>query len=146
MQSIAPHGAGLYKIVKMQDKPLVAVSAGHYSMGGEFTCLEMKGDKLHYIVENPFDCTIHYEILLPDGRVAILEIGKAVTGLEKDCKGKVERGFQVDLPRIENKEFNITDYGAVAGGKVSNTKDFADAIAAAGVQGGRGAAPGGRLL
>lgn len=78
MQPIAPHGAGLYKIVKIQDKPLVAASTGHYSMGGEFTCLEMTGDKLHYIVENPFDCTIHYEILLPDGCVTILEVGRGI--------------------------------------------------------------------
>lgn len=80
MQPVKPHAAGLYKIVPMQNKPLVVVSTGHYSMGGEFECLEMMDGKLHYCVQNDFDCTVHYEILLPDERIVTLEI----------CKGRYE--------------------------------------------------------
>lgn len=76
MQPVKPHGAGLYKIVPMGDEPLVVASSGHYSMGGEFECLEAVDGKLHYIVQNDFDCTIHYEILMPDERIVTLEISK----------------------------------------------------------------------
>lgn len=39
--------------------------------------------------------------------------------------------FEVKLPEIPEREFVITEYGAVTGGKVSNTAAFAKAIAAA---------------
>ncbi len=45
--------------------------------------------------------------------------------------------FEVALPEIPDREFVITEFGAVAGGKVSNTKAFAGAIEAA-VQAGGG--------
>ncbi len=54
--------------------------------------------------------------------------------------------FDVKLPVRSDKEFNIKDYGAVAGGKVSNTKAFADAVAAAALSGGKVVVPGGIWL
>lgn len=45
-------------------------------------------------------------------------------------------GFEVKLPEIPEREFPITEYGAVSGGKVSNTKAFAAAVAAAQKAGG----------
>ncbi len=74
MKAIAPHGANVFKVVKMQEEPLVVKSTGHYSMGGEIECLEMVGDKLHYIINNAFEYPIEYEVLLPDGRVVSLMI------------------------------------------------------------------------
>ena len=56
------------------------------------------------------------------------------------------REFDVKLPVRSETEFNIKEYGAVAGGKVSNTRAFADAIAAAAVSGGRVVVPGGIWL
>lgn len=44
--------------------------------------------------------------------------------------------FEVKLPKIPEKQFLITEYGAVTGGKVSNTKAFAAAIEAASEAGG----------
>ena len=41
--------------------------------------------------------------------------------------------FNVDLPHINNTEYKITDYGAVSGGVVSNTKAFKETILAAAV-------------
>lgn len=69
MKELAPHGANVYKVVKMQDTPLVVKSTGHYSMGGEIERLEMSDGKLSYTIENKFDCPIQYDILLPDGNV-----------------------------------------------------------------------------
>lgn len=54
--------------------------------------------------------------------------------------------FDVKLPVRSDKEFNIKDYGGVAGGKESNTKAFAEAIEAAAVSGGRVIVPGGIWL
>ncbi|MCR4903350.1 MAG: glycoside hydrolase family 28 protein [Butyrivibrio sp.] len=54
--------------------------------------------------------------------------------------------FTVVLPKIWEKEFNIKDYGAIAGGKKSNTKAFAAAIDAAAVDGGRVIVPNGIWL
>lgn len=53
---------------------------------------------------------------------------------------------EVELPIRYTKEFNIEDYGAIPGGKVSNTKAFADAIAAANATGGRVVVPNGIWL
>ena len=44
--------------------------------------------------------------------------------------------FEVKLPVIPEQQFLITDYGAVMGGKVSNTQAFARAITAAEKAGG----------
>ena len=44
--------------------------------------------------------------------------------------------FEVLLPEIPAKEFDITEYGAVNGGKVSNTAAFAEAVQAASKAGG----------
>lgn len=44
---------------------------------------------------------------------------------------------EVKLPKRSDTEFNIVNYGAVAGGKVSNTQAFAAAIGEAAVQGGK---------
>ncbi len=44
--------------------------------------------------------------------------------------------FEVKLPEIPEQQFVITEYGAVSGGKVSNTKAFAKAIQAAAEAGG----------
>lgn len=73
---IAPHGANVFKIVKRQDKPLVVKSTGHYSMGGEIEELKVVDGKLHYVVNNPFDCPIWYEILLPNGKLTTLVVDK----------------------------------------------------------------------
>lgn len=73
-KEIAPHGANVYKVMKMLDRPLVVKSTGHYSMGGEFELLEMREDKLHYVVSNEFACPIQYVVLLPDGSQRLLEI------------------------------------------------------------------------
>lgn len=70
----------------------------------------------------------------------------AVTGMDKKGENMMECGFCVDLPQIADKEFYITDYGAVVGGKVSNTGAFAAAIGAAGVRGGRVVVPAGIWL
>ena len=43
---------------------------------------------------------------------------------------------QVMLPEIPEKEYKITEYGAVSNGKISNTKAFAAAIEAASQAGG----------
>ena len=72
MKPIAPHGAGLYKVVKQKDKPLVVRSNGHYSMGGEFDKLLWQDGKLQYEVNNAFAFELSYEILLPDERMVKL--------------------------------------------------------------------------
>ncbi len=54
--------------------------------------------------------------------------------------------FEAKLPRRYGEEFNIRDYGAVPGGKVSNTKAFAAAIAKASEKGGKVVVPGGIWL
>lgn len=54
--------------------------------------------------------------------------------------------FEIKLPECGDAEFNIADYGAVAGGKVSNTQAFAEAIAAAAAQGGKVVVPKGIWL
>lgn len=54
--------------------------------------------------------------------------------------------FAVKLPVRREGSFDIRDYGAVAGGEVSNTKAFAEAIEAAAVNGGRVVVPGGIWL
>ena len=56
------------------------------------------------------------------------------------------RPFEVALPRISDREFDIREYGAVAGGKVSNTGAFARAVEAAGGSGGRVMVPDGIWL
>lgn len=54
--------------------------------------------------------------------------------------------FDVKLPVRSDKEINIKDYGAVAGGKESNTKAFAEAIEAAAESGGKVIVPRGIWL
>ena len=54
--------------------------------------------------------------------------------------------FNVDLPQINSTEYKVTDYGAVPGGVVSNTKAFRETILAAAKQGGRVVIPGGIWL
>ncbi len=76
--SIAPHGANVFKIVKIQDKPYVVKSTGHYSMGGEFERLEMVDGKLHYVINNKLDLPVQYEILLPDGRSVSLTVNRGM--------------------------------------------------------------------
>lgn len=66
-EKIAPHGATIFKVCPMQDKPMVVKSTGHYSMGGEFEVLDMVDGQLHYVVNNPFDDSIAYEFILPEG-------------------------------------------------------------------------------
>lgn len=56
------------------------------------------------------------------------------------------KAFEVELPKRSDKEFNIREYGAVAGGKVSNTKAFAEAISAASINGGKVVVPRGIWL
>lgn len=76
VKEIMPHGANVFKIAKMQDKPLVVKSTGHYSMGGEIERLEMMDGRLYYVIKNEFDCSIEYEILLPDGKIVPLVINR----------------------------------------------------------------------
>ncbi len=78
-KAIKPHGANVFKVTKMQNKPLVVKSTGHYSMGGEIEALEIVDGKLHYIINNSFDCPIWYEILLPDGKIVTLVVDKGRT-------------------------------------------------------------------
>lgn len=66
---IPPHGAGIYKVMRQGDKPIVVESTGHYSMGGEFEVLALEGEELHYVIENPFHCNNEYKIWLPNGRI-----------------------------------------------------------------------------
>ncbi len=73
---IAPHGANVYKVVRMQEKPQVVKSTGHYSMGGEFDRLEVIEGKLYYTITNLFDWDVEYEVLLPDGRVVSFVVKK----------------------------------------------------------------------
>lgn len=54
--------------------------------------------------------------------------------------------FQAELPKIQEKEYNIVDYGAVSGGVASNTKAFAETIAVAAETGGRVVVPDGIWL
>ena len=54
--------------------------------------------------------------------------------------------IKVNLPDICEREFYITDYGAVSGGIKSNTKAFAAAVTAAAEQGGRVIVPDGIWL
>lgn len=54
--------------------------------------------------------------------------------------------FVVNIPSFPNTEFNIADYGAVSGGKVSNTSAFKKAIADACINGGRVIVPNGIWL
>lgn len=54
--------------------------------------------------------------------------------------------FKVELPKICDKEYVLTAYGAVSGGMVSNTGAFAAAIAAAAKTGGRVVVPNGIWL
>lgn len=41
------------------------------------------------------------------------------------------REFQIELPKRHEINYDIRDYGAVAGGKISNTEAFEAAIKAA---------------
>lgn len=75
-EPIAPHGATLFKICEIQNKPMVVRSTGHYSMGGEIECLEMQGSELHYVIENFFDCPVEYDFLLPEGWIVSATIPK----------------------------------------------------------------------
>jgi len=75
-QEIAPHGAGLFKVVKQEKRPMVVCSTGHFSLGGEIECLEMQGDVLHYVITNYFDKVVHYTVLLPNGKLVVLDIEK----------------------------------------------------------------------
>lgn len=54
--------------------------------------------------------------------------------------------IEVNLPARSDNEFDIRDFGAVPGGKVSNTKAFADAIIAANANGGKVVVPAGIWL
>lgn len=54
--------------------------------------------------------------------------------------------MQIQLPNRCEADFDIRDYGAVAGGKVSNTHAFCSAVEAAAVNGGRVVVPGGIWL
>ena len=58
----------------------------------------------------------------------------------------MSRIVEVKLPVREQKDFSIVEYGAVAGGKVSNTEAFAKAVSAAAVSGGRVVVPAGIWL
>lgn len=58
----------------------------------------------------------------------------------------MNKQFEVKLPIRSENEFDIRDYGAVPGGKVSNTKAFEEAIGAASVNGGKVVIPGGIWL
>ena len=66
----------MFKVMRQPVRPVVVCSTGHFSMGGEIECLEMMGDKLHYIIENLFDKTVEYSVLLPDGRLVQLCINR----------------------------------------------------------------------
>ena len=54
--------------------------------------------------------------------------------------------FTIELPNINNKEYYITDYGAVSGGVVSNTKAFSTTVERASETGGRVVVPDGIWL
>jgi len=73
---IVPHGANVFKVCRMQEKPFVVKSTGHYSMGGEFDVLELSDGKLHYAVDNPFDCPIEYSFLLQEDKVISVTINR----------------------------------------------------------------------
>lgn len=75
-RAIAPHGATVFKVTPMQDKPQVVKSTGHYSMGGEIEILEMIGGELHYVINHDFDCPITYDVLLPEGWVVSITVNR----------------------------------------------------------------------
>jgi len=54
--------------------------------------------------------------------------------------------FTIELPNINDKEYDITNYGAVSGGVVSNTKVFSTAVELASETGGRVIVPDGIWL
>jgi len=54
--------------------------------------------------------------------------------------------FTIELPNINDKEYDITNYGAVSGGVVSNTKAFSTAVELASETGGRVIVPDGIWL
>ena len=54
--------------------------------------------------------------------------------------------FEVKLPEILQTEYDIRDFGAIAGGKISNTRAFAASIEAAAKNGGRVMVPNGIWL
>ncbi len=56
------------------------------------------------------------------------------------------QNFTIELPNINRKEYNITDYGAVSGGVFSNTKAFSTAVELASETGGRVIVPDGIWL
>ncbi len=56
------------------------------------------------------------------------------------------REFKVNLPEISRNEYDIRGFGAVPGGKVSNTNAFREAIQAASAAGGRVTVPNGIWL
>lgn len=56
------------------------------------------------------------------------------------------QNFTIELPNINNKEYYITDYGAVSGGVVSNTKVFSTAVELASETGGKVVVPDGIWL
>lgn len=58
----------------------------------------------------------------------------------------MRKEFEVRMPEIAQIDYDIRDYGAVAGGKVSNTKAFHDAIEGAAKTGGRVIVPNGIWL
>lgn len=56
------------------------------------------------------------------------------------------REFKTELPKLGNREYVITSYGAVSGGVVSNTRAFAETVNAAFQTGGRVIVPDGVWL
>ena len=54
--------------------------------------------------------------------------------------------FTINLPMFNTKEYDITSYGAISGGQVSNTKAFAAAIDEATIKGGKVVVPDGIWL
>ncbi len=65
--SINPHASEIVKIRKMTDKPVIAASDYHYTMGRECLMLDIVNDELVIEVQNVLPVDIHYKVLLPVG-------------------------------------------------------------------------------
>ena len=64
--TIPPHGAEVIKVERMEDRPVVVASSGHYAMGAELRCLMIEEGMLHVVLDMALPTDTEYQILLPE--------------------------------------------------------------------------------
>jgi len=84
--TIKPHGATVVKIEKMEDKPIIVASDGHYAMGAECSRLEITGSRLMVELKSILPVETHLTILLPgEWREVSVTLGPGCERVEIDA-------------------------------------------------------------